>query len=213
MGDSAASEVLITALPLDLANINCFWMMKALHQSRELLSVGGYCMAGTWGRWVSILLLPTTGELLEESQMEASKLRQKAEDLVKDNKMLIASSLEDLVETGGRRHKAYRGGVTCWLRVLGAGEAKGCEEGCHDWGRNHPWGVCCLHSCTRQGEALLSRRLMAASSPLSAAIVPDPSSTQAVPGSAQLDVEARKSSPNVSVVNVRAGMARGKSSI
>ncbi|XP_009876923.1 PREDICTED: TNFAIP3-interacting protein 1, partial [Apaloderma vittatum] len=40
-------------------------------------------------------------ELLEESQVEASKLRQKAEDLVKDNKMLIASSaLEDLVETG-----------------------------------------------------------------------------------------------------------------
>lgn len=36
--------------------------------------------------------------------MEASKLRQKAEDLVKDNKMLIASSaLEELVETGGWR--------------------------------------------------------------------------------------------------------------
>ncbi|KAM4653432.1 TNFAIP3-interacting protein 1 isoform 4-T8 [Amazona ochrocephala] len=72
--------------------------------------------------------IKSIGELLEESQMEASKLRQKAEDLVKDNKMLIASSLEDLVETG--------------------------------------------------------------------AIGPDPSSTQAVPGSAQLDVEARKSSPN-----------------
>ncbi|KFQ54656.1 TNFAIP3-interacting protein 1, partial [Nestor notabilis] len=50
--------------------------------------------------------IKSIGELLEESQMEASKLRQKAEDLVKDNKMLIASSsLEDLVETGGRRHK------------------------------------------------------------------------------------------------------------
>lgn len=59
---------------------------------------------GTQGRRLSILLLPATGELLEESQVEASKLRQKAEDLVKDNKMLIGSpSLEDLVETGGRR--------------------------------------------------------------------------------------------------------------
>lgn len=56
---------------------------------------------------MSILLLPTTGELLEESQVEASKLRQKAEDLVKDNKMLMAaSSLEDLVETRGRRREA-----------------------------------------------------------------------------------------------------------
>ncbi|NXF29307.1 TNIP1 protein, partial [Nyctibius bracteatus] len=45
--------------------------------------------------------IKSIGELLEESQMEASKVRQKAEDLVKDNKMLIASSsLEDLVETG-----------------------------------------------------------------------------------------------------------------
>lgn len=62
---------------------------------------------------MSILLLPTTGELLEESQVEASKLRQKAEDLVKDNKMLMAaSSLEDLVETGGRRHEAQCGGIT-----------------------------------------------------------------------------------------------------
>ncbi|XP_068815571.1 TNFAIP3-interacting protein 1 isoform X2 [Struthio camelus] len=42
------------------------------------------------------------GELLEESQMEASKLRQKVEDLVKDKEMLMASSsLEKLVaETG-----------------------------------------------------------------------------------------------------------------
>ncbi|XP_054024408.1 TNFAIP3-interacting protein 1 isoform X1 [Dryobates pubescens] len=47
-----------------------------------------------------MLGIKSIGELLEESQMEASKLRQKAEDLVKDNKMLIASSLEDLVETG-----------------------------------------------------------------------------------------------------------------
>ncbi|NXY51327.1 TNIP1 protein, partial [Ceuthmochares aereus] len=69
------------------------------------------------------------GELLEESQVEASKLRQKAEDLVKDNKMLIvSSSLEDLVETG--------------------------------------------------------------------AVGPDPSSTHATPGSAQPDVEARKSPPS-----------------
>ncbi|NXD85790.1 TNIP1 protein, partial [Halcyon senegalensis] len=45
--------------------------------------------------------IKSIGELLEESQVEATKLRQKAEDLVKDNKMLIASSsLEDLVETG-----------------------------------------------------------------------------------------------------------------
>ncbi|XP_051486978.1 TNFAIP3-interacting protein 1 isoform X5 [Apus apus] len=45
--------------------------------------------------------IKSIGELLEESQMEASKLRQKAEDLVKDNKMLILSStLEDLLETG-----------------------------------------------------------------------------------------------------------------
>ncbi|XP_015731324.1 TNFAIP3-interacting protein 1 isoform X3 [Coturnix japonica] len=45
--------------------------------------------------------IKSIGELLEESQVEASKLRQKAEDLVKDNKMLIASSaLEELVETG-----------------------------------------------------------------------------------------------------------------
>ncbi|NXN15560.1 TNIP1 protein, partial [Indicator maculatus] len=47
-----------------------------------------------------MLGIKSIGELLEESQVEASKLRQKAEDLVKDNKMLIASSLEDLVETG-----------------------------------------------------------------------------------------------------------------
>ncbi|NWY59906.1 TNIP1 protein, partial [Chionis minor] len=45
--------------------------------------------------------IKSIGELLEESQVEASKLRQKAEDLVKDNKMLMASSsLEDLVGTG-----------------------------------------------------------------------------------------------------------------
>ncbi|XP_069628459.1 TNFAIP3-interacting protein 1 isoform X2 [Haliaeetus albicilla] len=45
--------------------------------------------------------IKSIGELLEESQVEASKLRQKAEDLVKDNKMLMAASaLEDLVETG-----------------------------------------------------------------------------------------------------------------
>ncbi|NXP37351.1 TNIP1 protein, partial [Leiothrix lutea] len=73
--------------------------------------------------------IKSIGELLEESQVEASKLRQKAEDLVKDNKMLIGSpSLEDLVETG--------------------------------------------------------------------AVGPDPSFARAAPGSAQPDVEARKSPPS-----------------
>ncbi|NXD01292.1 TNIP1 protein, partial [Certhia familiaris] len=73
--------------------------------------------------------IKSIGELLEESQVEASKLRQKAEDLVKDNKMLIgSSSLEDLVET----------------RAVG----------------------------------------------------PDPSFARAAPGSAQPDVEARKSPPS-----------------
>uniref|UniRef100_A0A8C3UMJ8 NF-kappa-B essential modulator NEMO CC2-LZ domain-containing protein n=1 Tax=Catharus ustulatus TaxID=91951 RepID=A0A8C3UMJ8_CATUS len=52
--------------------------------------------------------IKSIGELLEESQVEASKLRQKAEDLVKDNKMLIgSSSLENLVETGGRRCEVH----------------------------------------------------------------------------------------------------------
>ncbi|NXY02332.1 TNIP1 protein, partial [Pteruthius melanotis] len=73
--------------------------------------------------------IKSIGELLEESQVEASKLRQKAEDLVKDNKMLIGSpSLEDLVETG--------------------------------------------------------------------AVGPDPSFSRAAPGSAQPDMEARKSPPS-----------------
>ncbi|NWI44271.1 TNIP1 protein, partial [Picathartes gymnocephalus] len=73
--------------------------------------------------------IKSIGELLEESQVEASKLRQKAEDLVKDNKMLIgSSSLDDLVETG--------------------------------------------------------------------AVGPDPSFARAAPGSAQPDVEARKSPPS-----------------
>ncbi|NXF03819.1 TNIP1 protein, partial [Smithornis capensis] len=73
--------------------------------------------------------IKSIGELLEESQVEASKLRQKAEDLVKDNKMLMASSsLEDLVKTG--------------------------------------------------------------------AVGPDPSFTRAAPGSAQPDVEVRKSPPS-----------------
>ncbi|NWW30435.1 TNIP1 protein, partial [Panurus biarmicus] len=73
--------------------------------------------------------IKSIGELLEESQVEASKLRQKAEDLVKDNKMLIgSSSLEDLVETG--------------------------------------------------------------------AVGPDPSFARAAPGSAQPDMEARKSPPS-----------------
>ncbi|NXA75642.1 TNIP1 protein, partial [Thryothorus ludovicianus] len=75
--------------------------------------------------------IKSIGELLEESQVEASKLRQKAEDLVKDNKMLIgSSSLEDLVETG--------------------------------------------------------------------AVGPDPSFARAAPGSAQPDLEARKSPPRSS---------------
>ncbi|NXX18461.1 TNIP1 protein, partial [Podargus strigoides] len=79
--------------------------------------------------------IKSIGELLEESQVEASKLRQKAEDLVKDNKMLMASSsLEDLVETG--------------------------------------------------------------------AVGPDPSSTQAAPGSTQPDVEVRKSPPSVSLADL-----------
>ncbi|NWZ81212.1 TNIP1 protein, partial [Poecile atricapillus] len=82
--------------------------------------------------------IKSIGELLEESQVEASKLRQKAEDLVKDNKMLIGSpSLEELVETG--------------------------------------------------------------------AVGPDPSFARAAPGSAQPDVEARKSPPSVSLLNVEAG--------
>ncbi|NWS25787.1 TNIP1 protein, partial [Polioptila caerulea] len=73
--------------------------------------------------------IKSIGELLGESQVEAIKLRQKAEDLVKDNKMLIgSSSLEDLVETG--------------------------------------------------------------------AVGPDPSFARAAPGSAQPDVEARKSPPS-----------------
>ncbi|XP_042646085.1 TNFAIP3-interacting protein 1 isoform X3 [Tyto alba] len=73
--------------------------------------------------------IKSIGELLEESQVEATKLRQKAEELVKDNKMLMASSsLEDLVETG--------------------------------------------------------------------AVGPDPSSTQAAPGSTQPNMEARKSPPS-----------------
>ncbi|NWU12339.1 TNIP1 protein, partial [Cephalopterus ornatus] len=73
--------------------------------------------------------IKSIGELLEESQVEASKLRQKAEDLVKDNKMLMASSsLEDLVKTG--------------------------------------------------------------------AVGPDPNFTRAAPGSAQTDVEVRKSPPS-----------------
>ncbi|KAI6076932.1 TNFAIP3-interacting protein 1 [Aix galericulata] len=42
--------------------------------------------------------IKSIGELLEESQVEASKLRQKAEELVKDNQMLMGSSaLEELV--------------------------------------------------------------------------------------------------------------------
>lgn len=41
--------------------------------------------------------------------MEASKLRQKAEELVKDNQMLMGSSaLEELVGSGGRRREARR---------------------------------------------------------------------------------------------------------
>lgn len=50
---------------------------------------------------------------------------------------------------------------------------------------------------------------MAASSPLSAAVGPDPSFARAAPGSAQPDVEARKSPPSVSLLSVEAaaGMA------
>ncbi|TFK09566.1 zinc finger protein 711 [Platysternon megacephalum] len=47
--------------------------------------------------------IKSLGELLEESQMEASKLRQKVEDLVKDNEMLRSSSSFDKLPeiTGG----------------------------------------------------------------------------------------------------------------
>ncbi|XP_074866132.1 TNFAIP3-interacting protein 1 [Carettochelys insculpta] len=48
--------------------------------------------------------IKSLGELLEESQMEASKLRQKVEDLVKDNEMLRSSSsfdkLAEITEVG-----------------------------------------------------------------------------------------------------------------
>lgn len=84
----------------------------------------------------------------------------------------------------------------------------------HSWGRNHPSvpglaGLCCLHPRARWREALLSKKLMAASSPLSTAVGPDPSFARAAPGSAQPDVEARKSPPSVSLLNVEAaaGMA------
>lgn len=196
---------------------------------------------------MSILLLPTTGELLEESQVEASKLRQKAEDLVRDNKMLMASSsLEDLVETGGRIHKARWGGITGWLRILRLWEGEGVKEtftkvscspvisgvyqttailpspggrflSCpHSCGRNHllvpdlAGCLCSLHPCTRQG----FKRLMAMSSPFSAAVGPDPSSTRAAPDSTQPGTEARKSPPSVSLVNAKAGagMAGGRGS-
>lgn len=50
----------------------------------------------------TLSLLP--GELLEESQLEASRLRQKVEDLVKDNEMLrSASSFEKFEEIAGMR--------------------------------------------------------------------------------------------------------------
>lgn len=66
-------------------------------------------------------------------------------------------------------------------------------------------GVGCLHPCAGWREALLSKRLMAASSPLSAAVGPDPTFAQAAPGSAQTDVEAQKSPPTVSLLSVEAG--------
>lgn len=74
----------------------------------------------------------------------------------------------------------------------------------HRWGRNYP-SVLVLHPCARWREALLSKRLMAASSPLSAAVGPDPSFVRAAPGSAQPDMEARKSPPSVSLLDVEAG--------
>lgn len=44
------------------------------------------------------------GELLEESQLEASRLRQKVEDLVKDNEMLRSTSpFEKFEEIAGTR--------------------------------------------------------------------------------------------------------------
>ncbi|XP_044310376.1 TNFAIP3-interacting protein 1 isoform X2 [Varanus komodoensis] len=46
--------------------------------------------------------IKSLGELLEESQLEASRLRQKVEDLVKDNEMLRStSSLDKLAEIAG----------------------------------------------------------------------------------------------------------------
>lgn len=100
--------------------------------------------------------------------MEASKLRQKAEDLVKDNKMLIASSaLEELVETGGWR----------WdLIEQREPDSPGAELGA----RQRVW--------RRSDVCLFSPPAVAG---------PEHSSALAAPGSAQPDTGTRKS-PSVS---------------
>ncbi|NXA46384.1 TNIP1 protein, partial [Nothocercus julius] len=54
--------------------------------------------------------IKSIGELLEESQVEASKLRQKVEDLVRHKEMLMASSsLDKVMEMGGRRWEHCQG--------------------------------------------------------------------------------------------------------
>ncbi|KAL8212085.1 UNVERIFIED_CONTAM: TNFAIP3-interacting protein 1 [Gekko kuhli] len=51
--------------------------------------------------------IKSLGELLEESQLEASRLRQKVESLVKDNEMLRStSSLDKLAERAGNGFSA-----------------------------------------------------------------------------------------------------------
>lgn len=55
-----------------------------------------------------MLPVVSPGELLEESQMEASRLRQKAEELVKDSELLpppspSLASFDHLAELTGRR--------------------------------------------------------------------------------------------------------------
>ncbi|XP_077182665.1 TNFAIP3-interacting protein 1 isoform X3 [Paroedura picta] len=64
------------------------------------------------------------GELLEESQLEASRLRQKVENLVKDNEMLRStSSLDKLAERAGGSPDL------CSSPVVPAEDLKGLEQG------------------------------------------------------------------------------------
>ncbi|KGL79354.1 TNFAIP3-interacting protein 1, partial [Tinamus guttatus] len=70
--------------------------------------------------------IKSIGELLEESQAEASKLRQKVEDLVRHKEMLMASSsLDKLVEMGGRRWEECQGLLDS--SALGSGEGRRCS--------------------------------------------------------------------------------------